>query len=260
MILTKKQKQNIDILWDFYGVSQKRKDRIVLELEKKLSYSFKNSYLLLVALTHSSAAKGCVIEGSPFYERFEFLGDSVLSLCMSDILIKSESNFSEGDLSKIRSYLVREDYLLKIGDSLGLRKYMLIGKSFGTRKAKQLDSVVADMVEAILGAIYLDSSYSRVHKVVENIYGVNKKDFSSLCESFLQKDYKTVLQEYIQETYKQTPVYSLNSCIEDKDQTSFEMKVSYCDREFSAVSSSKRKASSLAAKKALIYEGRLKKE
>ena len=257
MNLTKTQQNLIDKLWDFYGVEESRRVKICSTLEEKLGYVFKNKYLILVALTHSSAAKGCTLQGAPFYERLEFLGDSVLELCVSDILIKSKGEFSEGDLSKIRSYLVREDYLLGISKKLKLKEYMLLGKSFG-KDSKKVDSILADMVEAVLGAIYIDSSFKKVYEVVANIYGAYGRNFLSRCRSFLEKDYKTVLQEYIQEKYKETPVYSLGALKEVKEETSFEMMVSYCGKTYCGTSSSKRKASQLAAKKALKAEGKLK--
>ena len=252
------QQNLIDSLWDFYGVEKSRRLGIISKLEEKLGYKFKNKYLVLVALTHSSAAKGCSkVEGAPFYERLEFLGDSVLELCISDILIKIGEDFSEGDLSKIRSYLVREDYLLGIAGRLKLGSFMLLGKSFG-KDSKRVDSILADMVEAILGAVYLDSSFKKVYEVVINLYGSKKKNFISQCESFLEKDYKTVLQEYIQERYKETPVYSLSRANESGEEIIFEMRVSYCGKSYCGTSSSKRKASQLAAKKALKAEGKLK--
>ena len=104
----------------------------------------------------------------------------------------------------------------------------------------------------------MDSSFKKVYEVVAKIYGVDKKTFLSRCRSFLEKDYKTVLQEYIQDRYKETPVYTLNSSVENNEETCFEMMVSYCGKTYCGSSSSKRKASQIAAKKALKAEGKLK--
>ena len=132
-------------------------------LSKQIGYSFKQASLLRQALTHRS-------HGSPHNERLEFLGDSVLSLAISSKLIRDFPKLTEGDLSRFRAHLVKEPTLAEIAQALQLGDYLFLGegelKSGGFRRP----SILADGLEAIIGAIYLDSSYDETSRIIEALY------------------------------------------------------------------------------------------
>ncbi|MBR3294695.1 MAG: ribonuclease III [Clostridia bacterium] len=158
-------------------------------LEKKIGYSFENKNLLTEALTHSS--KGLAYS----YERLEFLGDAVLELVVSENLFVENPGFTEGQLTSMRSKLVREDYLSKWALENGLGEFLILGKSEEHSGGRQKRSILCDMVESIIGAMYLDSSFEQAkrfcHDVLFSGNGIK-----------LETDYKSALQELIQKDGK----------------------------------------------------------
>lgn len=171
----------------------------VQSLYGNLGYEFKKPTLLELALTHRSA-KG------EHNERLEFLGDSILSLVIADALYHQFGSVQEGDLSRMRSTLVRGQTLAEIARDFALGDYLRLGpgelKSGGYRR----DSILADAVEAIIGAIYLDSDMETCREVVLSWY---QKRLDKIKPGVGQKDPKTQLQEYLQGNKKPLPVYSV---------------------------------------------------
>lgn len=160
-------------------------------LEKEIGYTFKNKSLLIKAITHKSYAYENKAES---YERLEYLGDSILEFISSKYLFTNYSGLSEGEMTKVRAYSVCEDSLYEVAKVHGFINYLLLGKSektsHGNRKA-----ILADTVEAIIAAIYLDSNIEKVEKfIINNIK--SKIEFAS--SNVGTKDYKTVLQEKLQ--------------------------------------------------------------
>lgn len=177
-------------------------------MEQTLCYSFKNRVLLFEALTHKSAIfsknNKYQIDGLPWNERFEFLGDSVLGLIISSKLMEKGDHLREGDLSRIRSNLVNTERLADLGRKLGLGEYVFLGKV--EAKSRNRDALLADTFEALIGAIYLDGGIVAAKNTIELIYEeLLDQDVSSLDSL----DYKTILQELTQETHKKTPKYEV---------------------------------------------------
>lgn len=169
------------------------------KLQKNLSYQFSDIELLSKALTHRSVSK-------QNNERLEFLGDSVLGSIISEELYSRHSNIDEGQLSRLRSHLVRGNTLANLAKKLDISENLRLGqgelKSGGFRR----ESILADTFEAILGAVFLDSDYLTVKKVVLNLFSDLLNEVKS--EESL-KDFKTQLQEMLQKKGYDLPKYEL---------------------------------------------------
>jgi len=168
-------------------------DETVERLEEEIGYKFKNTQLLLEAVTHSSYTNEMKINRRAHYERLEFLGDSVLELISSEYLYDKYPNVPEGGLSKKRASMVCEPSLAICARGMHLGKYIFFGKGEEAAGGRERDSILADVTEAILGAIYLDGGLEEARKYVDNhIMG-------ELTEDELFVDSKTILQEMIQQ-------------------------------------------------------------
>ena len=169
------------------------------KLQKNISYQFSDIELLNKALTHRSVSK-------QNNERLEFLGDSVLGSIISEELYSRHSNIDEGQLSRLRSHLVRGNTLANLAKKLDISENLRLGqgelKSGGFRR----ESILADTFEAILGAVFLDSDYLTVKKVVLNLFSDLLNEVKS--EESL-KDFKTQLQEMLQKKGYDLPKYEL---------------------------------------------------
>ncbi|MBD1575159.1 ribonuclease III [Vibrio sp. S11_S32] len=169
------------------------------KLEKKIGYSFNSADRLNLALTHRSA-------NSKHNERLEFLGDSILSFVIADELYHRFPKINEGDMSRMRATLVRGQTLAELGREFELGDYLKLGpgelKSGGFRR----DSILADAVEAIIGACYLDSDVEVVRGVVLNWY---QSRLEAIKPGISQKDPKTQLQEFLQGRRKPLPLYTV---------------------------------------------------
>lgn len=182
------------------------------ELMKTLGYQFVNQELLELALTHKSFANE-QLNGSSTpkddNERLEFLGDAVLDLALSDVLMKRYPGDSEGALSKKRASLVNEDSLAQIAQAIGLEKYLKLGKGEIKTGGLQKPRILASTLEAMVGAVFQDSGYILVSNVIETLFA---QPIESLGAVDFSADFKTRLQERAQGTgAKQTPVYRLES-------------------------------------------------
>lgn len=159
------------------------------EIEEQIGYRFKNPHLLLQALTHSSYANE---NGSTSNERLEFLGDIVLGFVISDYLYSLKPELNEAEMSKIRSYLISKRFLALLSRRLFLGKFLLLGKGERLSGGDNKDSILADAMEALIGAIYLDGG---IEPAKDFIIGVTAEIFAS--EPFLQQeeqDYSLSLQ------------------------------------------------------------------
>ena len=158
------------------------------DLERRLGHAFADPQLARQALTHRS-------HGAPHNERLEFLGDSLLNCAVATLLYDRFPNLPEGDLSRLRAGLVNQTSLSEVATTLGLGERLLLGegelKSGGFRRP----SILADSVEALLGAIYLDGGFAAVRSVVEKALAERLQDPAALP---LAKDPKTALQEHLQ--------------------------------------------------------------
>lgn len=185
-------------------------DQAVRHINKHFGYSFDNHALLKQALTHRSAAKA-------HNERLEFLGDAILGMVIAELLYQRFPNQPEGKLTRMRASLVKGVTLANIAQRVGLGDYLFLGpgelKSGGHRRA----SILADVVEAILGAIYLDSDMETVRAVTLHIL---QQDIEALDPAQTAKDSKTQLQEFLQSRKLALPAYDVVSVSgKEHDQT-----------------------------------------
>lgn len=213
------------------------------KLERKLGYQFKDAGLINLALTHRSA-------NSKHNERLEFLGDSILSFVIADDLYHRFPKVNEGDMSRMRATLVRGHTLAELGREFDLGDYLKLGpgelKSGGFRR----DSILADAVEAIIGAIYLDSDIEKVRSIVLSWYNSR---LEAIKPGVSQKDPKTRLQEFLQGRRKPLPVYTVINIKGEAHNQEFtvECEVAGVDKPVIGKGTSRRKAEQAAAETAL---------
>jgi len=172
------------------------------QFERNLGYSFKNKSLLINALTHSSYANENKREGYSSNERLEFLGDSVLGFVTASFLFNTVSQLPEGKMTKLRSELVCETALHNVAVKLDLGKYIRLGNGEEKTGGRQRVSILADAVEAVIAAIYLDGGFENAKEFIMN-------NILNDVESVVQEsaDWKTELQELIQKTSGQSLAY-----------------------------------------------------
>lgn len=165
----------------------------IRDFQKKLGYEFSDITLLKKALTHTSYANENSTES---YERLEFLGDAVLQLLTSRYIYMNYPHFTEGKMSRMRANIVCETTLCQIAQKLSLGDYALLGKGEELTGGRQRPSILADMVEATLAAIYLDGGIDKAREVIFDAYG---HIIDAAAQGKLNFDYKTALQEKLQE-------------------------------------------------------------
>lgn len=166
-------------------------------LEKRLGYRFRNAALLDQALTHRS-------HGSPNNERLEFLGDGVLGCVMAEALCQRFPQFSEGKLTRLRANLVREESLHELAQALALQEHLRLGEGERAGDAGVRPSILADALEALFGAVFLDGGYDAVRKTILDAYA---EALAKLDPQQLTKDAKTRLQELMQGKHRKLPEY-----------------------------------------------------
>ena len=184
------------------------------DLEKILGYHMKNGALLETALTHSSYAN---VHKQPSYERLEYLGDSVLSLIARDFLFHKYSNLPEGHLTKIQSAVLSERSLFEIAEELHLSKFIRFVPEYDGQTPKR--SIVADIVEAIIAAIYLDSGLKNAKKFVLKLF---EDKFEQAREGHFLRDYITEINEIVQK-HKWTVEYKVLKSNYDAHSSYFKM-------------------------------------
>ncbi len=213
------------------------------KLTSKLGYTFKETELLNLALTHRSA-------NGKHNERLEFLGDSILSFVIADELYRRFPKVNEGDMSRMRATLVRGNTLAERGREFDLGDYLKLGpgelKSGGFRR----DSILADAVEAIIGAIYLDSDLETARSIVLEWYHGRLEEIKPGAS---QKDPKTRLQEFLQGRRKPLPVYTVTNIKGEAHNQEFTVacEVAGMDTPVIGKGTSRRKAEQAAAETAL---------
>lgn len=222
---------------------------ILHRLEKNLSYRFHDIGLLSTSLTHRSYVNENQQSGVSDNERFEFLGDSVLGACVSDLIVGKYFSSSEGELTKIRSVLVCEESLAEIARNLQIGDCLLIGRGEENAGSRNKESFLANAFEAVVAALYLDSNYNNVKNIIDELF-----------KPFLEKDnlktdysdYKTALQELCQKKYKTTPMYMVVDSTGPEHAKVFEVRVVIMNKltEYGR-GKSKKEAEKQAAQKAL---------
>ena len=220
-------------------------------LQENLEYTFNNIALLENALTHSSYANEAR-NGIKSNERLEFLGDSVLSIIVSDYIFKEFSNIPEGDLTKIRASLVCEKSLCEFARELNLGEYLRLGKGEIKGGGRERDSILADAFEAVLAAIYLDGGVSAARNLVLRFIS---SELEQANDSVI-KDYKTALQEIIQRNPEESVTYILTGESGPDHDKIFEVEVRLNSNIIGkGVGKSKKRAEQMAAMQALKLMG-----
>jgi ribonuclease-3 len=222
-----------------------------VELEQCIHHRFSQVKLLHLALTHSSYANEQGCEGNN--ERLEFLGDAVLELCISEEAYKRYPLVPEGHLTRIRSNLVKEKSLASIARGLGLDRYLLLGRGEDLQGGRERDSLLSDVFEAVIGAVFLDSGFENAKRVVAGIFSDRWPENTVMREA---KDYKSRLQEETQRLFQARPVYVLTGTEGPEHEKVFEVRVTLPDESgFEASGTSVKKAEQNAARKALELLG-----
>lgn len=220
-------------------------------LENNLSYNFKNKNLLLNALSHSSYANE-MRNGVTSNERLEFLGDSVLSIIVSEYLFDKFNNLPEGELTKLRASLVCEKSLCSFSRQLHIGDFLMLGKGEEKGGGRERDSILADAFEAVLAAMYLDGGMevARKHVLRFILPELSHKDDDSF------KDYKTALQEIIQKNPEESVTYILTGESGPDHDKLFEVEVHLNSNVIGkGTGKSKKSAEQAAAKLALELMG-----
>ena len=176
------------------------------ELSKKLCYTFKKPEAIVQALRHSSYVNEQTGSDLRDNERLEFLGDAVLDLAISHILMELFQDSKEGDLSKYRATVVNENGLYQVAQSLALGDYLTLGKGEEVTGGRKRQSILADTMEAVLGALYLDAGFEKTKEIIKRLFWPLLEEIET---EKAVNDYKSQLQEYTQEVYKTRPEYVL---------------------------------------------------
>jgi ribonuclease-3 len=176
------------------------------ELNEALCYTCKQPRLLVQAFSHSSYVNEQGRDSIENNERLEFLGDAVLDLAISHILMSLFPKAMEGDLSKFRSMLVDEAGLYEIALKLRLGDYLFLGRGEEKTSGRQKPSILANAVEAIIGAVYLDAGFEVAKGVIHKLFG---QQIEKLGAEDIMHDFKSILQEYTQQAFKILPKYIL---------------------------------------------------
>jgi ribonuclease-3 len=171
------------------------------ELQQRLGHRFAKPHLLQRAITHRSF-------GADHNERLEFLGDAVLSLAVSSLLFQQFSGSDEGDLTRVRAHLVREESLHQAALTLGLPQVLRLSEGEQRAGGAQRASILADAMEAIIGAVYLDAGYEAGAALVQRLFG---ERIATTEAGSWRKDPKTELQEWLQGRKLPVPVYRITA-------------------------------------------------
>lgn len=218
---------------------------VVEKLEKAFDLQFSNPGLLEQALTHRSRSHRN-------YERLEFLGDSVLGFVVAEDLYHRFPGSSEGKLSRMRSYVVRQETLAWIARDMALQELLQLGEGELKSGGFNRDSILSDCLEAIIGAVYLDqgmdTARSFIHRFFEDV-------LASLTVDTVYKDSKSRLQEYLQKRGEPVPDYEIVSVSGEPHDQTFEVacRVALAPEPFRGAGASRRSAEQRAAQRALDF-------
>ena len=215
-------------------------------LEEKLGYFFRDPTLCETALTHRSWMNETQKTDRSDNERMEFLGDAVLSLAISDMLMRRYPQQPEGELSKARSALVNEAGLARVSDALVLGEWIFLGRGEEQAGGRQKRSLLSNALEALLGAVYLDGGFAAAQAVVERLFQ------GALTDTPAGRDFKSRLQEVSQACMQLAPVYTVIAQHGPDHDRTFEVAILLGEKEYGrARGKSKKEAQQNAAELAL---------
>jgi len=227
--------------------------QMLRQLEQLLDYQFSDISLVEESLMHSSQASNRLASN----ERLEFFGDSVLALVICECLFTRFPTYLEGDLTKIKSMLVSRKTCSKLANSMGLAKFVNVGKGMATAKAME-GSISAGALESVIAAVYLDGGFEAAKKVILKIFEPAIKDVDANSH---QDNFKSMLQQHAQQNLSSTPTYELLDEKGPDHNKCFECAVVVGTQRFeSAWGVTKKDAEQEAAYKALIELKLLKPE
>ncbi|MFW5683494.1 MAG: ribonuclease III [Spirochaetota bacterium] len=229
-------------------IDSERRDELAL-FQRHAGIKFKSPELLNLAFCHRSFAneKG---EGVGNNERLEFLGDSVLGLAVAEYLYQELPDRPEGDLAKIKSFVVSEASLSEIARGLRIDNFILIGKGEEYSGGRAKKAILADAFEAIIGAFFLDSGFRESRRFVLRFL---VPEIDKVLENRHEKDYKTLLQEYAQKVYRSYPKYVLSKKTGPDHDRVFWMDVEIGGKSYGPGKGSNKKTAEQAAA-AIAYE------
>ena len=184
------------------------------ELQQRLGHRYADERLVARALTHRSY-------GAEHNERLEFLGDAVLNLAVSDLLYERFAGSDEGDLTRVRAHLVREDSLHRVALTLGLPGVLRLSEGEARGGGAQRPSILADAVEALIGAAFLDGGFAAAREVTRRLFG--ELILSTETDNW-RKDAKTELQEWLQARRLPVPAYRIAATRGEKHAQTFEVE------------------------------------
>ena len=219
------------------------------ELQKIISYTFRNNNFLIEALTHKSYINEKKAKGLKDNEILEFLGDAVLNLAISEYLINTYPFLLEGELSKIRSMLVNELALAEMARKIGLGSYLLLGSGEEVSGGRDKNSILANALEAVIAAIYSDGGLAQsANFIIKNFEETIKKS----AERKITFDFKTGLQELCQGQRLPLPVYRVAGERGPEHEKIFEIELLIGDKVYGrGAGRSKKEAEQIAAEEAI---------
>lgn len=231
----------------------------ILQLQEfceQLQIKFQDMSLLDMALTHSSYAHEAKTNPKPKYnERIEFLGDSVLSIVVSTYMYNNYPKLAEGELTKIRAYLVCEGSLYEFAQRIHLGERMLLGHGEELNGGRERASILADAFESVLGAIYLDHGFDYVQQFLLQLI---KDDIDHVCMQGICSDYKSFLQEYLQSRGEAVVVYREKSSTGPEHNKTFNCEVLLHDEVIGCGSGRRKKDAEQAAAKSALEKFNVK--
>lgn len=216
------------------------------KLEEKLGYRFTDPDYLKTALCHRSFSHEQA-EKTDDNERLEFLGDAVLNMVISDMLMSRFPEMSEGELSRIRASLVNENRLAAIAGNISLGGFLKLGKGESKTSGNKKKSILADAFEALIAAVYLDGGFKQVFSIVENHFS---PFFDEIEKAPLLYDYKSLLQEQVQHRHQEVPVYRITGAEGPDHDKTFHVELNVSGIRSDGCGKSKKEAEQDAARRA----------
>lgn len=218
------------------------------QLEENLNYRFTDRSFLSTALRHSSYVNEQVDTTLEDNERLEFLGDAVLNLVIGDALMHTFPGVSEGNLSRMRSNLVNETQLAEIARQISLGPFIRLGKGESQTNGREKNSILSDVLEAVIAAVYLDGGFESAYRLVNRHF---KPVLNGARPTRMSTDSKSLLQEYSQIHLKEIPRYKVVSEMGPDHDKTFQVCLKTRDIETMGYGKSKKAAEQDAARIAL---------
>jgi ribonuclease-3 len=223
------------------------------ELEKNIGISFKNKDLLTESLTHRSYLNEYPRWHLPHNERLEYLGDAVLELLVTEELFKKFPTQPEGQLTVFRAALVNYQILAKVAEKIGLQNFILMSRGEKKDTGKAREVILANAMEALIGAIYLDAGLEKMRPFVDK-FVMSNLDLVLKNKSY--KDAKSELQEVVQEKFKLTPTYDVLEEVGPAHKRVFKMGVYFGKKLIADGSGASKQEAELEAAKNALKKGK----